>query len=101
MDMTPIHVLCARRLAMMWCTGPMLLSIIASSKTTVASAQRYYPMRGFGSFTSASRECSHRAMRFVSSFAFVPPLDNLFLLPEPRDLFRERLHAFNALILGI
>jgi len=59
--------------------------------------QRYYPMRGFGSFTSASRFC--RAFDEVRQFfrmrrAMTQPVS----LHQQRELFRQRLAALQALV---
>jgi len=60
--------------------------------------QRYYPMRGFGSFTSAARFC--RAFDEVRQFfRFRTTIRQPVSLAQQRDLFRQRLNAFNALIL--
>ncbi len=59
--------------------------------------QRYYPMRGFGSFTSASRFC--RAFDEVRQFfrmrrAMTQPVS----LHQQRELVRQRLAALQALV---
>ena len=58
--------------------------------------QRYYPMRGFGSFVSAARFC--RAFDEVRHFfRFRTTIGQSVSLTLQRDLFRERLNTFNAL----
>jgi putative transposase len=60
--------------------------------------QRYYPMRGFGSFTSAARFC--RTFDEVRQFfRFRTTIGQSVSLAQQRDLFRERLNAFTTLIL--
>jgi transposase-like protein len=60
--------------------------------------QRYYPMRGFGSFTSASRFC--RAFDEVRQlFRFRTTIRQSVSLAQQRTLFLQRLNVFNALIL--
>src|SRR6266567_1361453 len=60
--------------------------------------QRYYPMRGFGSFTSASRFC--RAFDEVRQFfRFRTTIGQAVSLAQQRDLFRQRLDTFKALVL--
>lgn len=59
--------------------------------------QRSYPMRGFGSFTSASRFC--RTFDEVRQFfRFRTTIGQSVSLALRRDLFRERLNAFTTLI---
>jgi putative transposase len=61
--------------------------------------QRYYPMRGFGSFTSASRFC--RTFDEVRQFfRFRTTIGQPVSLAQQRDLFRQRLNAFNVLIVS-
>ncbi len=61
--------------------------------------QRYYPMRGFGSFTSASRFC--QAFDEVRQFFRVrTTIKQPVSLALQRDLFRERLNVFNTLIVS-
>jgi putative transposase len=60
--------------------------------------QRYYPMRGFGNFTSAAHFC--RAFDEVRQFfRFRATIGQSVSLAQQRDLFRERLNAFTPLIL--
>jgi putative transposase len=60
--------------------------------------QRYYPMRGFGSFTSASRFC--RAFDEVRQFfRFRTTMNQSVPLAQQRTLFRQRLGSFQALAL--
>jgi transposase-like protein len=60
--------------------------------------QRYYPMRGFGNFTSASRFC--RAFDEVRQFFRVrTTMKQKVSLVQQRDLFRQRLEALKALVL--
>ena len=60
--------------------------------------QRYYPMRGFGSFLSAARFC--RTFDEVRQFfRFRTTIGQSVSLAQQRDLFRERLNAFTTLIL--
>ena len=60
--------------------------------------QRYYPMRGFGNFVSASRFC--RAFDEVRQFFRCrSTVGQLVSLALQRDLFRERLNTFTTLIL--
>ena len=57
-----------------------------------AVKQRYYPMRGFGAFTSAARFCSafdELRQYFRSRTTSQMPLP----LPEQRHLFRQRFNA--------
>jgi transposase-like protein len=60
--------------------------------------QRYYPMRGFGNFTSASRFC--RAFDEVRQFFRVRSImkQNVSLVQQ-REMFRQRLEALKALVL--
>ena len=65
----------------------------------MASAQRYYPMRGFGSETSAARFC--RAFDEVRQFfRFRTTIRQSVSLALQRDLFLERLNVFTALIVN-
>ena len=60
--------------------------------------QRYYPMRGFGTFTAAARFC--RTFDEIRQFfRFRTTIGQLVSLPLQRDVFRQRLNAFNALVL--
>jgi putative transposase len=62
--------------------------------------QRYYPMRGFGNFVSAARFC--RVVDEVRQFfRFRTTIGQSVSLALQRDLFRERLNAFNALIVSV
>jgi putative transposase len=60
--------------------------------------QRYYPMRGFGHYTSASRFC--RAFDEVRQFFRVRSMmkQNVSLVQQ-REMFRQRLRALKALVL--
>ena len=61
--------------------------------------QRYYPMRGFGTFASASRFC--RAFDEVRQFFRCrTTLSQGLSLAQQRDLFRQRLKNFNVILLG-
>jgi transposase-like protein len=61
--------------------------------------QRYYPMRSFGSFASASPFC--RAFDEVRQFfRFRTTIGQSLSLAQQRDLFRQRLDTFHALVLG-
>ncbi len=61
--------------------------------------QRYYPMRGFGSFTAAARFC--RTFDEVRHFfRFCATIGQSVSLAPQRDLFHQRLNAFTALILS-
>ena len=58
--------------------------------------QRYYPMRGFGSFTSASRFC--RAFDEVHQFfRYRPTMNQHIALADQRRLFCQRLEALKAM----
>src|SRR6266567_2717446 len=60
--------------------------------------QRYYPMRGFGNFTSASRFC--RAFDEVRQFFRVRSImKQKVSLVQQREMFRRRLEALKALVL--
>src|SRR6266702_7388632 len=60
--------------------------------------QRYYPMRGFGNFTSASRFC--RAFDEVRQFFRVRmTMKQCVSLVQQREGFRQRLEALKALVL--
>ncbi|GHP00544.1 hypothetical protein KSF_105910 [Reticulibacter mediterranei] len=60
--------------------------------------QRYYPMRGFGNFVSATQFC--RAFDEVRQFfRFRTTIRQSVSLAQQHDLFRERLNAFTTLIL--
>jgi putative transposase len=60
--------------------------------------QRYYPMRGFGSFTSASRFC--RAFDEVRQFfRFRTTMKQKVSLVQQRDLFHQRLETLKAMVL--
>jgi putative transposase len=60
--------------------------------------QRYYPMRGFGNFTSASRFC--RAFDEVRQFFRVRSImKQKVSLVHQREMFRQRLEALKALVL--
>ncbi len=64
----------------------------------MGSAQRYYPMRGFGSVTSAARFC--RAFdEFRQFFRFRTIMNQLVPLAQQRTLFLQRLESFQALVL--
>jgi putative transposase len=60
--------------------------------------QRYYSMRGFGSVASAARFC--RACDEVRQFFRVRSTMKQYVsLAEQRERFRQRLDAFNAMVL--
>lgn len=60
--------------------------------------QRYYPMRGFGSFASASRFC--RAFDEVRQlFRFRLTLQQYVSLADQRHLFCHRLETLKAMVL--
>ncbi len=60
--------------------------------------QRYYPMRGFGNFPSASRFC--RAFDEVRQFFRVRSImKQKISLVQQREMFRQRLEALKALVL--
>ncbi len=60
--------------------------------------QRYYPMRGFGNFASASQFC--RAFDEVRQFfRFRTTMGQSVSMPQQRDVFRQRLNGFNSLVL--
>src|SRR5205814_1981466 len=59
--------------------------------------QRYYPMRGFGTFTSASRFC--RAFDELRQFfRFRTTMNQSVPLSQQRTLFRQRLDILKALM---
>jgi putative transposase len=59
--------------------------------------QRYYPMRGFASFASASRFC--RAFDEVGQFFRLrTSMKQKVSLVQQRDLFRQRLDALKAMV---
>lgn len=59
--------------------------------------QRYYPMRGFGSFTSAALFC--RAFEEVRQlFRFRTTMNQVVSLSQQRTLFRQRLDTLKALM---
>jgi transposase-like protein len=58
--------------------------------------QRSYPMRGFGSFTSASRFC--RAFDEVRQFFRIRTTMKQPVSLQHRELFRQRLVALQALV---
>ncbi len=59
--------------------------------------QRYYPMRGFGSFTSATHFCSaHDEMR--DHFRFRQHLNETVSLADQRRLFQARWRSVRALL---
>ena len=60
--------------------------------------QRYYPMRGFGSFTSASRFCRafDEARQF---FRFRTNMKQKVSLAQQRTVFRQRLDTLKAMVL--
>jgi transposase-like protein len=59
--------------------------------------QRYYPMRGFGSFTSASRFC--RAFDELRQYLrFRTTVRQHVSLAHQRDLFRQRLNILRAMM---
>jgi putative transposase len=59
--------------------------------------QRYYPMRGFGSFTSAARFC--RAFDEVRQFFWIrTAMKQPVSLQQQREIFRQRLVALRALV---
>ncbi len=62
--------------------------------------QRYYPMRGFGSFTSASRFC--RAFDEVHQFfRFRTTTKQYISLADQRRLFCQRLDALKVILLVV
>jgi len=62
--------------------------------------QRYYPMRGFGSFLSASRFC--RAFEDVRQFFRIrATMKQRTSLRQQRELFLQRLVALRALVQAI
>jgi putative transposase len=62
--------------------------------------QRYYPMRGFGTFVSAARFC--RAFDELQQY-FRPPHTAKGIMPlaQQRQLFRERLAALQELMVAV
>jgi hypothetical protein len=83
---------------MTWCTGPMLISIIASSKTTVASNSATTLCAGMARFTSASRFC--RAFEEVRQFfRFRTTMKQHVSLADRRRLFHQQLDALKAMVL--
>ena len=59
--------------------------------------QRYYPMRGFGSFASASRFC--RAFDEVRQFFRVPTtMKQKVSLAHQREVFHQRLDILRAMV---
>jgi putative transposase len=59
--------------------------------------QRYYPMRGFGSFLAASRFC--RACDEVRQFFRIrTTMKQPVSLRQQREMFRQRLVALQALV---
>jgi putative transposase len=59
--------------------------------------QRSYPMRGFGSFASASRFC--RACDEVRQFfRFRTTMKQQVSLPQQREMFRQRLSTLKAIV---
>jgi transposase-like protein len=61
--------------------------------------QRYYPMRGFGSFTSAARFCS-TFDEIRQFFRYRSTVGQSVSLAQQRGLFHERLSVFKTLILS-
>jgi hypothetical protein len=61
--------------------------------------QRYYPMRGFGSFTSAAR-ISRTFDEVRQFFRFRVTKNQSVPLAQQRTLFRQRLEYFQALVLS-
>src|SRR6266496_5445556 len=60
--------------------------------------QRYYPMRGFGNFASASRFC--RAFDEVRQFFRIRmTMKQHVSLQQQREMFRRRLEALSAMVL--
>ena len=57
--------------------------------------QRYYPMRGFGAFKSASIIC--RGFEEIRNF-FVPKYNSSFSLKEKRRIGASKLFSFNKMI---
>jgi hypothetical protein len=76
----------------MSCIGPITISTIDWSRDHRGIKQRYYPMRGFGNFASASRFC--RAIDEVCQFfRFHTTMKQKVTLGHQHDLFRQRLDA--------
>jgi len=62
--------------------------------------QRYYPMRGFGSFTSASRFC--RAFEEIRQFfRFRTTMKQKVSLTRQREMFRQRLDTLKTTALMV
>lgn len=61
--------------------------------------QRYYPMRGFGSFKSACRFCSaYDEQR--NYFRYQTKAKEKVYLPEQRRLFQERFSALQNMLMA-
>ena len=62
--------------------------------------QRYYPMRGFGSFDAAARFCcAFDELR--NYFRLRRTMGELISLPEQRRAFLQRLAALKVLMLAV
>jgi hypothetical protein len=76
------------------------ISIINWNKIIVGSAQRYSPMRGFGSFESAARFC-HAFDELRQYFRFSSRRGKKLSLVQQRQLFCEQFAALQELIVAI
>jgi len=77
-------------------TNPYLNNLVEQDHRGIK--QRYYPMRGFGNFASAAQFC--RAFDEVRQFfRFRTTIGQSVSLAQQRDVFRQRLNTFNALVL--
>jgi transposase-like protein len=61
--------------------------------------QRYYPMRGFGSFASAARFCT-TFDELRNHFRYRDKMGEAVCLADQRRLFRERWAEVRALMLA-
>src|SRR3954451_416931 len=99
MGMIPIRERSARRSIARSSTAVTRTSTIDWSKTTVASAQRYYPMRGFGNVESAARFC--RAFDELRQFfRFRTTMSQSVSLEHQRELFLQRFDALQTLMMA-
>ena len=99
MGMLPILVPSAKRSEVTFFTNAARISTIDWSRITVASAQRYYPMCGFGSFSSAAPFCC----AFDELRNYLRPRQRMgerVPLEQQRRLFHKRLATVHALMMA-
>jgi putative transposase len=98
MDMTPIHEPSGAPLGtdVLHRTNTYLNNRLEQDHRGIK--QRYYPMRGFGSFTSAARFCQ-AFDELRQFFRFRTTMKQSVPLAQQRMMFCQRLDTLKALVL--